>query len=117
MVKLGVMLYGYDEANAREVHAYLEKTAGQQVKLVSGSGKEGQRVQPVIEQPTADFFEDKPTKILMFLGFPDDMIGPTMKLFPEGIERPIFCAVTHQNMTWTLEYLIEHLLEERMSGE
>ena len=119
MVKLGVMLYGYDEANASDIHAYLEKAAGQEVVLVSGSGKEGQRVQPVIELPTADFFEDKPTKILMFLGFPNDVIGPAMKFFPESVERPIFCALTQQNLTWTLEYLIEHLLEERerMSGK
>ena len=113
MGKMGVMLYGYDRESAIPINDYLKELAGQEIMSISASGRESEIVAKIIGDPSKGNFEDKENKILMFLGFPDDNIGPAMKLFPEGIERPIFCALTEQNIHWTMEYLIEHLLEER----
>ena len=57
---------------------------------------------------------DKEDKILLFLGFSEDQVGAVLKGFPKtgSIKRPIFCGLTEQNMNWTLDYLIEHLVEE-----
>jgi len=110
---MGVMLYGFDENSALEIKWYLDKLAERDVMLISASGREGERVSSIIGEPGASSFENKQSKIMMFLGFEDRHIGPAMKAFPTELERPIFCALTEQNINWTLDYLIEHLLEER----
>lgn len=108
-----MMVYGYDESHALEIKWHLDKLAERDVMLISASGREGDRVSTIIGEPQASSFESKENKILMFLGFGDEQIGPAMKSFPKELERPIFCTLTEQNINWTLDYLIEHLLEER----
>ena len=116
---MGVMIYGYDEQTALKIKDNLDKLVKRDVMLITGSGRESERVAMIIGEAHAGPFEDKPNKVLMFLGFGDEHIGPAMKFFPKDIQRPIFCALTEQNVNWTLDYLIEHLLEEkaRLSGQ
>ncbi len=113
MGKIGVMLYGYDRKKAMSIHDFLNELAGQEILTFSASERESDIVAMIIGQPSTGTFLDDDNKIVMFLGFPDDNIGQAMKLFPEGIQPPIFCALTEQNIHWTVEYLIGHLQEEK----
>ena len=54
----------------------------------------------------------------MFLGFDRELVQNALKNFPgENIRRPIFCGLTETNSTWTVEYLMEHLVEEKTYWE
>jgi len=112
-VNIGIMLYGYDEPASGSIMTFLEKLTAKEIIGASASGREKERVTVIVGAPTWDAFEDKKNKILMFLGFSDDMLGSAMKHFPADLERPIFCALTDQNVNWTFDYLVEHLLEEK----
>ena len=113
MGKIGVMLYGYDRGSATSIYYFLNELVGRDLMIYSASGRESEIVAMIIGQLSTGMFEDNENKIIMFLGFPDDRIGAAMKLFPEGIEPPIFCALTEQNIQWTIEYLIGHLQDEK----
>jgi hypothetical protein len=51
----------------------------------------------------------------MFLGFDDNDISSTLEKFPaaDKMTRPIFCGLTENNISWPLQKLLEHLIEER----
>ena len=114
MEPLGVLLYGYDSDNASEIEKSLNEIVKQEVLILSGSKKEDMKVIEILNKGPEDCFEDKKNKILLFLGFSEDQVGAVLKGFPKtgAIKRPIFCGLTEQNMNWTLDYLIEHLVEE-----
>ena len=108
----GFMIYGFSKDEAEIVLEYMETLAGGKIIPISGTGMEKFKVMEILNSaPFSDFASADP-KIFMFLGFADDKIGAAMKFFPIQ-ERPIFCTPTEKNINWTLEYLIEHLLEEQ----
>jgi hypothetical protein len=84
------------------------------VVIISGSKKENLKVINILDKGPEDSFENKEKKILLFLGFSETQVGVVLKEFPksETLVRPIFCGLTEENINWTLEYLIEHLVEE-----
>ena len=111
--ELGFMLYGFDKDEAETVNEFMQVLAQREVKGISATGKMNKKVADILSQAKFDQFESAEPKVLMFLGFQDNQIGAAMKYFPKDLGRPIFCSLTEQNVHWTLEYLIEHLLEER----
>ena len=110
---IGFMIHGFSKDEAELVKEYLETLAGRKVIPISATGKETLRVAEILDMALFDNFATADPRILMFLGFPDNVIGPAMKHFPPDLGRPIFCSPTEQNLQWTMEYLVEHLLEER----
>lgn len=113
MEPLGIMLYGYGKDQAMAIREALTAALGRDVTLVSGSGREGDTVEGVLAAEAADVFEERETRILMFLGFSQEEMSLAMDRFPRDVvARPIFCGLTESNSGWKLEYLLEHLLEE-----
>ena len=110
---IGFMIHGFSKIEAELVLEFLQTLAARKVIPISATGMESHRVAEILDSAPFSNFASSAPKILMFLGFSDDKIGPAMTHFPESLGKPIFCSPTEQNMMWTLEYLIEHLLEER----
>ena len=110
---IGFMLHGFSKDGAELVHEFLRTLAGREVIPISATGMEKQRVAEILDAAEFSNFASADPKILMFLGFEDGKIGAAMKHFPPDLGRPIFCSPTEQNMLWTFEYLVEHLMEER----
>ena len=115
MEPLGILLYGYNLEHSNSIKTSLDAALDQDIIVISASNKEQSKVSEILNQPPEACFEDKETKILMFLGFSDEQIGAVLKAFPqdEGLKRPIFCGLTEQNINWSMNALIEHLLEEQ----
>ena len=110
---IGFMIHGFSKIEAELVHEFLQTLAGREVIPISATGMEKHHVAEILDAAQFSDFADSEPKILMFLGFGDDKIGAAMKHFPESLGKPIFCSPTEQNLQWIMEYLIEHLLEER----
>jgi hypothetical protein len=111
---LGILLYGYNSDDAKTIEQSLSKIINHEVVIISGSKKENLKVINILDKGPEDSFENKEKKILLFLGFSETQVGVVLKEFPksETLVRPIFCGLTEENINWTLEYLIEHLVEE-----
>ncbi len=113
MEPLGIMLYGYGKNQAMTIREALAAALGRDVTLISASGREGDTVESILNAEDTEVFEERETRILMFLGFSREEMSMAMDRFPgDGVARPIFCGLTESNAGWTLEYLLEHLLEE-----
>jgi hypothetical protein len=114
---LGIMLHGYDGAQARAIGEFLTALAGRDV-AVYGAGDGRRKVLEIIEGRPDEGFEPGEIAVLMFLGFDDGLIEAALGSFPkDGLMRPIFCTLTENNMSWSVSYLIEHLLEEKRAWE
>ena len=113
MEPLGIMLYGYGKDRATTIREALVAALGRDVTLISASGREGDTVERILDAEEAEAFEEKETRVLMFLGFSREEMSLAMDRFPgDVVARPIFCGLTESNAGWTLEHLLEHLLEE-----
>jgi hypothetical protein len=114
MKPLGILVYGYSEEDARFIGESLGHTLEQEIFVISASKKEALTIRDILEKGPEDLFEDRETKILVFLAFSKEQIDMTLKEFPvrDNLTRPIFCGLTHHNIGWHLSDLIEHLLEE-----
>lgn len=112
---LGIIIYGYNEEHARTIKKSLDGATGEDVMLLSASGRESEKVRTILETEPDGPFEEKDTKVVMFLGFDDGQIDLALKAFPKegGIARPIFCGLTPDNIGWGLEELLGHLEEEK----
>ena len=110
---LGFMIHGFTRDEAELVQEYLETLAGRKVIPISATGMEELIVAEILNTAAYTDFASSDPKILMFLGFEDNVVGAAMKHFPPDMGSPIFCSPTEQNLQWTLKYLLEHLLEER----
>ena len=114
MEPLGILLYGYSPEDSQAIQNLLEQIVNDKIILISGSSKEDMKVIDILEQgPTHEYIENE-NKIMIFLGFSEEQVGTVLNKFPKDdkLKRPIFCGLTEQNIGWTLNYLIEHLLEE-----
>ncbi|MBN2040452.1 MAG: DUF3783 domain-containing protein [Spirochaetes bacterium] len=115
MNKLGIMLYGYNETDARLIKKNLESVFDSKIIIFSGSSRESNIVEDIISDEAYDTFEDNELKVLMFLGFDDRNINLALEKFQgaDNLTRPIFCGLTENNIGWPLSQLLEHLIEER----
>lgn len=114
MESLGIMLYGYGREHAEKVRHALGEILGRDVTLISASGREDDIVEDILETEEALVFEEKETRVLVFLGFSREELSSAIDRFPResGIIKPIFCGLTESNCRWKLDYLLEHLREE-----
>lgn len=121
MGDIGILLYGYSEAQAGRITAHLGKVLGRDVVLLSASGGEDTTIDALLDAGGTVVFEEHEHRVLMFLGFDDTMIARALDHYPpeEDLPRPIFCGLTEENHRWKFSYLLEHLLEEhrRWSGK
>lgn len=119
MEPLGIIIYGFAHDGAEKIHRSFEETAGRDVIMFSASGAEGEKISDLLDRGPRDLFEEKESGFVMFLGFDRELVQDAMKSFPaEGeVKRPIFCGLTETNSTWTVEYLMEHLIEEKAYWE
>jgi hypothetical protein len=115
MEQSGIMLYGYTESDARLIRDALEAALGKTLLMLSGSRRESRILEDILSDETHDVYEEGEPRVLMFLGFDDEMVKTALSRFPgaDRVARPIFCAPTEQNITWPLSELLEHLEEER----
>ena len=113
MFQQGYLIYGFGKEEADLIAEFMRVLADKPLPGISATGMEKKKVQEILESAPYENFEPGETKLLMFIGMPDDRIGAAMKYFPQPLGRPIFCSPTEQNLQWTFEYLVEHLLEER----
>lgn len=114
MNPLGILVYGYNEKDARFIGESLGHTLEQEIFVISASKKEDMKISDILEKGPEDLFENKDTKLLMFLAFSKEQIDLTLREFPDkkGLARPIFCGLTNHNIGWQLSDLTEHLLGE-----
>ncbi|MFO8052324.1 MAG: DUF3783 domain-containing protein [Thermoplasmatota archaeon] len=116
MDPLGVMLYGFDRSSGESIVDYLSKTCGREVLLISGSGREEDKVMDILsDEEYREFEEKEDPKVVMFLGFDGPLIHASMDGFPalDGQQRPIFCTPTQENVNWKLSELLADLKGER----
>ncbi len=115
MAEIGIMVYGFSKDEASSIKKALEDINGEEVILISGSGREDDLLGDILEDEGYDNFEEKEDpRVIMFLGFDGPKIHASMDNFPklQG-KRPIFCTPTENNIGWKLSALIKDLMEER----
>ncbi|WP_455392956.1 DUF3783 domain-containing protein [[Eubacterium] cellulosolvens] len=114
MESLGILIYGYNSEDAKAIEQSLSSITNQDIVMISGSKKEDLKIMDILDIGPEDEYEERKNKILLFLGFSEAQVGAVLKEFPksEKLHRPIFCGLTEENINWTLEYLMEHLVEE-----
>jgi hypothetical protein len=106
------MLYGYNKDDAESLHSIIRDGLKKDVALLSASGREELTLKDCLARTDWDYEQAEPP-ILIFLSFGDDDIHKTLQLIRGAeIRRPIFCALTAENIRWPLNVLIDHLREE-----
>ncbi len=113
MADLGIISYGYTEKDAEKIKTELEKTLNEGITLFGAAESDNFIVKSILENPEKSSFKESKNKFIMFLGFSNDDIKTALTTFPGEITRPIFCGLTENNMSWKVNYLMEHLLEEQ----
>lgn len=113
MSQLGILVYGYDQEQAMDLHVNLEKLLSTDLFIFTATGKEDLIIRDILNSGPDLSFGDRETKILVFLGFQQDHIEMVLGDFPNTIQRPIFCGLTIHNIDWPVSQLIDHLLEEQ----
>lgn len=115
----GILLYGYNRDEAQSIRSSFEGVIGSELVVISASLKEEETVETILHKGPNDVYEQKEDRIIMFLGFNREMVTAAMKAFPSDndLKRPIFCGLTENNSTWKMNYLIEHLKEEKAYWE
>lgn len=111
--QIGMMVYGYSKENAEAIQKVFESELDEEIILISATGKEKMVVSEILDLGPDIPHGENETKVIMLLGFDDEQTALVLKTFPKDIRRPIFCALTEENMNWHLDKLLEHLEEER----
>jgi len=110
---LGALIYGYDEAQAKALEAYVRREFGVEAVLMCASGLEELRLLDILEREPWGRFEARAAKVFMMLAFDEKMIQQALRTFPkEALGRPIYCTPTENNMGWPFSKLIEELMAE-----
>jgi hypothetical protein len=113
MADRALLFYGFQETDAKNAASALSVAIGIPIDIISASGNEEKRVSEILEDNQPPFFELKDASFVMFLGFDDSEILVALRNFPTlSAERPIFCTLTTNNISWTIAALAKHLIEE-----
>ena len=110
-----IMVHGYGMEDVAMIVRALSDALGQPIGFISACGRGSEHVSDILSKAPREPLTDAQPKVLMFIDFDDDSIYDSMMAFPDGggIERPIFCMPTDDNVTWSLSQLLEHLEAER----
>jgi hypothetical protein len=112
MAEKALLTFGLSRDEAAVSTQVLSQKLGFDIDIISASGMEDHTVEEILDlSPDSVFVEDS-TRFVMFLGFDDREISESLNSFPLTKERPIFCTLTENNLSWTIRKLAEHLLEE-----
>jgi len=110
---IGALIYGYDEADAKVLEAYVRREFGEETMLMCASRLEELRISDILERSPWGRFEAKEVKVFMMLNFDEKMIQHALRTFPkEKLGRPIYCTPTENNMGWPFYKLLADLTEE-----
>ena len=109
----GMLFYGFSKDCAVTVHSVISDALSKEIDLISASSCEGEKLEDIIVRNGSGSFDEKDEAFLMLLGFDDDMLRNALESYPKNLRRPIFCTLTKNNLLWTPEFLLEHLIEER----
>jgi hypothetical protein len=112
MADRGLLLYGIAETEAIRIRDSLSASLPDTIELLSATGHEKSIIRDFLENTPEQIFAIRNIRFLMFLGFEDTDIQSALAAFPKDVARPIFCTLTENNLSWTFEYLAEHLAEE-----
>ena len=115
MEPLGIVIYGYDRKGAEKILSSSAAAAGREVIMFSASNREDVKISDILNGEPGHYFEEKEQGFVMFLGFDRELVQVALKQFPgaDTVKRPIFCGLTETNSSWTVAYLMEHLIEEK----
>ncbi len=111
--KKGILLYGYDEHDARFLQKKISEALSDKILLKSARDNEEKTVKEILNKDAGFFFEEYQPKIMLFFGMNDETIQKILSHFPSTIKRPIFCGLTKHNINWEFKELINHLLTEQ----
>jgi hypothetical protein len=119
MEDLGVLLYGYDEAQGARIGEALSGALGCSLTVINAGTDLVVTVRGLLEGGGAEDYAVAVQPVMMFLGFDDVQVETTLRSFPKAAEitRPIFCGLTEHNIDWPLATLVEHLTEEKRYWE
>ncbi|MBU0498103.1 MAG: DUF3783 domain-containing protein [Candidatus Thermoplasmatota archaeon] len=114
MGSYAILVYGYNRNAAGMIQEYLSRVIKEPVRLFSATGQESKRVKQLLSDQVEEVFVDSSPKFVMFLGFSNDEIHNSLDQFHmvQDVDRPIFCGLTQDNMEWTIEELLDHLVKE-----
>ncbi|HMA83017.1 MAG TPA: DUF3783 domain-containing protein [Candidatus Thermoplasmatota archaeon] len=113
----GILIYGYDKHDADVIYESITQTLQKPIFVTSAIDNESETINSLIDQQHQNKFEEKDTKIIMFISINNEEIQQILKVFPIKVKRPIFCGLTKHNISWPFVDLKEHLLEERSYWE
>lgn len=113
MAELGLLFYGYDKESADVITMTYSADFGEEIEIYGAVESDNLQVQDILEYPEKSRFGKGENKFLMFLGFDNEQISRCLKTFPATEKRPIFCGLTEHNISWEVNHLMEHLIEEK----
>lgn len=108
----GMLLYGFGKECLEVLEGYASAVTGVKVEILSASGKEDKVLSDILDSGGSGVFHETGTRVLVFLGFTDDELSRFIDGYPSDVPRPIFCCLTAENINWSLDRLIDDLLEE-----
>ncbi len=108
-----IMVHGYAMEDVALIVRALREALKTDIGFISATGRGSELVKDIIEAGPKELFKDEEHKMLMFIEFDDDSIYDSMMAFPEGMDRPMFCMPTADNLVWSLTNLIDHLVAEK----
>ncbi|HPB81972.1 MAG TPA: DUF3783 domain-containing protein [Spirochaetota bacterium] len=113
MAELGLLFYGYEIKSAEVIKETYSGIFSETIEIFGAVESDNFRVEEILEYPEKSRFENGENKFLMFLGFDNEQISRCLQTFPSSEKRPIFCGLTEHNINWKVNYLMEHLIEEK----
>jgi hypothetical protein len=112
MAEKALLTFGLSRDEAAVSTQVLSQKLGLDINLISASGMEDRTVEEILELSPDSVFVEDTIRFVMFLGFDDKEIRESLTSFPLTTQRPIFCTLTENNLSWTIRKLADHLLEE-----
>lgn len=110
-----MLLYGFDSDEKNILSTIVEKNGLPSLRVME-KGMSQMKVRDIIEGFNFEVLEKEmpEAKVILFNNFTDDELEKAIKAIRyELAEQPILAVITPTSIEWTLEALINHLIEER----
>ncbi|MBP7901822.1 MAG: DUF3783 domain-containing protein [Spirochaetes bacterium] len=114
---LGLLLYGFSNTEVCFLREHIKNFNESEILLLSASERENCTIKEILNLPEHSFSEALDDRFIMFLGFDDNLLMKFIRSYPVNLKRPVFCGLTITNIDWKVNYLMEHLLEEKKRCE
>ena len=114
MTHTGFILYGYDNQEAVIIKNAVDRILQCDSIMISASKMEKNTIDEILQRGPVNEFEKGEETFMMLLGMEKESVMNVVKFFPkEGVRRPIFCMLTKNNIDWSVEKLVKHLIDEQ----